>query len=389
MTDHEKLRVIAVGGAGAMGRHAVRTIKRLGSASVVAIADIDLTRADTLAREIGDIAISVKLDATDPDAMRSVFGDYDVVLNTMGPFAMFARPIMAAAIDSGCHYLDIGDDWQSTLEAFELDATARERGLHVVIGLGSSPGVTNLLATVAASRLEVVEQLHTGWKVSAAVAEEEPDYPVQGHASAALKHWLLQCSGTIKVWKDGALVDESPVAEVTLDFPGIGHVSAYTMGHPEPVSLARSYPQLRDSLNLQSGPAWLFAHLREVAAEYESGSITLAEGARRLGDLPVPADPGPRDRLPLEWALASGSRNGRRVSVAVYPRSVAPGRMGGNTGIPLGIGVELLRRKRIKDVGVHAPESALVPEDFFEIFATMVTEPCDAAELLHIVESDM
>jgi hypothetical protein len=41
---------------------------------------------------------------------------------------LFAGPILDAAIGSGCDYLDIDDDWESTLGVFDQDDRARERG---------------------------------------------------------------------------------------------------------------------------------------------------------------------------------------------------------------------------------------------------------------------
>jgi hypothetical protein len=114
-----------------------------------------------------------------------------------------------------------------------------------------------------------------------------------------------------------------------------------------------------------SGPEWLFANVRAVAAEYEAGEITLAEGALRLENPPRPPERAPRDPLPVMWALARGRRNGRDVAISVQPRCSPPGKMGGNTGVPLAIGLELLRRGRIGGPGVRAPEGAVDPDDFF------------------------
>lgn len=386
LATSEKLRVIAVGGAGAMGRYAVRTISRLDSASRITVADIDFARAEQVSEEVGSPCEPMQLDATDPIAMREAFADHDVVINTMGPFAKFARAILDAAIDSNCHYLDIGDDWQSTVESFEFEAKARDRGLHVVIGLGSSPGVTNLCAVVATERLDTVDSLYTGWKLAAAVVEDEPDYPPTSHASAAVEHWLIQCSGEIKVWKDGALADEVPVKEVAFNFPGIGPVTAYTMGHPEPLTLPRTFPDIRESVNLQSGPAWIFEHLRGVAAQYDAGKVNLEQGAKLLENPTPPSERSPRDPLPVEWAVAQGKKNGQAHAVAVYPSKHPAGKMGANTGIPLAIGVELLRRGAIKDVGVHAPESAIDVDQFFELLAQLTDPSFSSLDDILVIE---
>ncbi|MCG3752638.1 saccharopine dehydrogenase family protein [Amycolatopsis sp. Poz14] len=380
------LRVIAVGGAGSMGRWAVRTIARLGSASVLTVADLDLERARRVAESVGAPCRAVRLDATESAQLRAAFADHDVVVNTMGPFATFARPILEAAVESGCHYLDINDDWQPTLDAFDLDGQARRRELHVVVGLGGSPGVTNLCAAYGASKLDTVHELHTGWKLSGATIVDEPGFPAPA-ASAAVEHWLHQCSQPVRAWVDGAAGWVEPVEEVELAFPGLGKVKGYTMGHPEPVTLPRRYPGLRSSLNLQSGPAWLLEYLREVSTRFAAGEFDLRTGAAMLADPPRGDAPAERSPLPVEWSLAIGEKNGLPCRVAVYPKAFHPAKMGGNTGIPLAVGVELLRRGELLDTGVHAPETAIDPRTFFDLLAPL-TEPGlrGADDLLAVVE---
>lgn len=368
-----------------MGRWAVRTIAHLQCASVLTVADIDVDRARRTSDSVGAPCRPLALDVTDVSAMETAFAEHDVVVNTMGPFATFAGPIIRAAVEAGCHYLDINDDWQPTLDAFDLDARARANGQHVVVGLGGSPGVTNLCAVLAAEQLDHVDELHTGWKVSAASIVDEPEFPAPT-TSAATEHWVHQCSGPIRAWLDGGYGNVAPVAPIELDFPGRGRVVAYTMGHPEPITLPRKYPELKRALNLQSGPAWLLDLLRSVGDQHGAGALTLREAAEQIANHPRPAERGPRDPLPIEWALAIGQKDGFRRSVAVYPRHFHPARMGGNTSVPLAIGVELLRRGDLIDTGVHAPETAVPPRAFFDLLAPL-TDPsltsCD--DLIEIV----
>lgn len=391
--DHSSrppLDVVIVGGAGAMGRHAVRAVARLRSASRLVVADRDAARAQKISDEVAGPCEPLQLDATDTSALREAFAGADVVLNTMGPFALFAQPILEAAIDCGCDYLDIGDDWQSTLQGLELDARARERGCRVVLGMGGGPGISNYLAMVAAARLARVDELHTGWSLSGAVVESEPDYPEEpGSGSAAVEHWLLQSSGCIRFWDRGGPVDGKPVDRAELAFPGLGTVVAYTMGHPEAVTLPRAIPGLRRSVNYQSGPQWLFEYLRAVAADHAAGRITLKEGARRIQSAPRPARKGPRDPLPVMWGLAYGARGGEELAVSAHLRALPLGRMGGHTGVPLAIGLEMLRRGQMKDIGVHAPETAFDATEFFSELATL-TEPAysSADDLLVVREME-
>lgn len=379
--------VIVVGGAGAMGRWAVRGIAKLGSAQKVLVADIDLARAQQVAAEVGDLCAAVRLDATDPAAMREAFADCGVVLNCMGPFSKFARPIVEAAIDSDCDYLDIDDDWESTVEAFEFDARAREKGLRVVKGIGGSPGISNLAAALVARRLDKVTEIFTGWSMRGAVLEDEAAYPSTGGAGAAVEHWLIQISGSIRAFRDGAEKDIEPVSPVELLYPGKGQVQAYTVGHPEAITLPRYFPTVLNCTNLTSGPAFVFDHARSVAADYDAGRVTLAEGASRLENMPAPPADVPRTRDPLAqvWALARGERNGEPLAISVEPASMPPGKMGGGTGSALAAGLELLRQGRITEPGVHAPEGCIDPEEFFSVFLAFVEPSVPSVEDLLVI----
>jgi saccharopine dehydrogenase-like NADP-dependent oxidoreductase len=310
-----------------------------------------------------------------------------VVLNTMGPFSLFARGVLEAAIDCGCDYLDIDDDWQSTLEATAFDTAARDKDVRVVKGIGGSPGVSNLLAVVAAQRLDSVSEIITGWSMRGAVLSEEPGYPAPSAAGAAVEHWLLQITGTIRGWRDGGPADTVPMLPVDFEYPGIGPVRGYTVGHPEAVSLPLNIPGITTAMNLTSGPGWVFDHARSVAAAYGAGEITLKEGAARLSHPSRPEGAKPsRDPLGSVWAMARGQRGAETVSVSVEPRSMPAGKMGEGTGSALAVGLELLRRGQIKQVGVHAPESAIDPAAFFEIYAAFVENPIPGSELLAIHE---
>lgn len=370
----DALTVVIVGGAGAMGRWAVRSIAKLGSAKQLLIADIDEARAQRLVDEVGGPCSSVALDATDEQALREVFSGCDVVLNTMGPFSIFARPILEAAIDCGCDYLDIDDDWESTLEAFDLDQRARAKGCRVVKGIGGSPGLSSLFAMVATRRLDSVREIVTGWSMKGAVVEDEAAYLDGGGAGAAVEHWLIQLSGTIRAWRDGSEQEVKPLEKVDLEYPGVGPVRTYTVGHPEAVTLPRYVNGVVTSMNVMTGPDWLFEYARTVAAEYDAGKITLAEGATKLENPPRPDQPGQRDPLATAWALARGERDGKSVAVSVQARENPRGKMGGGTGASLAIGLELLRRGEITEVGVNAPEGVIEPEAFFALFAEL-TEP--------------
>ncbi|MBW2087346.1 MAG: saccharopine dehydrogenase, partial [Deltaproteobacteria bacterium] len=58
--------------------------------------------------------------------------------------------------EARCHYIDINDDWEPTLDMLKLDEEARQAGITAIIGMGASPGVSNLLAVKAMSLFDTI-----------------------------------------------------------------------------------------------------------------------------------------------------------------------------------------------------------------------------------------
>jgi len=149
----------------------VATALRYPFIAQIIIADRDRERAAAFAGACGPKASAVSLDAEDEDALRQLLRRADVVLNTAGPFYRFGIKVLRAAIEAGCHYLDINDDWEPTLEMLEMDERARRAGVTAVVGMGASPGISNLLAAKAMRRLDRVDAVYTGWSLESARAE--------------------------------------------------------------------------------------------------------------------------------------------------------------------------------------------------------------------------
>ena len=109
-----RMRVLVVGGAGAMGRWTVRDLTESEGVDEVVVADLDGTRAREAAGwaaarsgSNGTAQVSgLALDAADPDGLRRAFDGADVVCNC----AVFALnlPVMEACADTGTHYVDLG-----------------------------------------------------------------------------------------------------------------------------------------------------------------------------------------------------------------------------------------------------------------------------------------
>ena len=381
------MRILALGGCGGMGRYAVRTALGFDFVEEVLVADRDADAAARFGQQCGARVFSAGVDANDAGALRELMADVDVVLNTVGPFYRFGAPILEAAIDSGSHYFDINDDWEPTLDMLALSGRAENAGVTAILGLGASPGVSNLLAVKAIRGLDSVDEVLTGWSLEGTATEEADEDSAKGEPSAAIVHWMHQCSGSIRLWQEGAFVDVQPVQERRIEYPGVGAGRVWTVGHPEAVTLPLSFPEIRHSANVMVGPPFLMKSLVEIRDAIDAGQLTVEQAAAMMAG-PMPdgmkgaaaedrADQGVR--LPPLFALALGEREGSPHAVATMVLGAPRGGMGGITGIPLALGLPLLHAGRLERRGVFAPEGAVDPDAFFSLLAPHCEAPGSAA----------
>ena len=147
------MKILAIGGCGSMARYALKAAQNFDAIDEIIIADINEESATSFAATLNNKVSAVRLDVSDNQALKLAMKNINIVVNTCGPFFKFGEPILSAAIDSGCHYLDICDDWEPTLEMMKLDTNAKSAGVSATIGLGASPGLTNLMALIAIDRV--------------------------------------------------------------------------------------------------------------------------------------------------------------------------------------------------------------------------------------------
>jgi saccharopine dehydrogenase-like NADP-dependent oxidoreductase len=376
-----------------MGRYAARTAAAFDFVDEVIIADLNVKAAEAFALQVGKKARGLAVDVRDPELLASVLAQGDIVLNTVGPFFRFGVPILKAAIRTGRNYIDLCDDWEPTLEMLDLHEAAARAGITAIIGLGASPGITNLLAVLAIRELDRADRIYTVWDLDSAKPETIGPVP-----SAAMVHGMLQLTGTIRVWEDGGYRKVRPVRRVMVNYPGIGCRPSWSIGHPEAITLPRYFPRLKMSRNLMVTSLSNVVSLWIVGALVNVGLLSIEKAARLAekvegtgvgrtpGDFIREAKTGGKLRLPPLFALAEGEKEGRPASVAVTVLSAPAGGMGGATGVPLAAGLSLFQ-KEVKP-GVYAPEGIIDPMTFLDVMAPLCNPPLkDASEMLIVTRS--
>ncbi|HEY2959555.1 MAG TPA: saccharopine dehydrogenase C-terminal domain-containing protein [Actinomycetota bacterium] len=401
------MRALVLGGAGAMGRWAVRDLTESVGVDEVCVADLDGPRAmeaagwaAARAGSTGTARIwGTVLDAGDGEALRRAFEPVDVVVNCA--FHATNVPVMEACADTGTHYVDLGGLFHTTRRQLTLDDRFAAAGVTAVIGMGASPGTTNVMAALAARELERVESVEVRLGI-ADFASHDAALPLPYAAPTLLDEFSMPAM----VWRGGRWNSVPAMSEQEeLEFPApVGRVRVGHTLHSEVATLPRHLadrgvesvsfkvgfpPDFMERMNLlvrlgltgtepvglaggKVIPRELLLHLLTVGQERpgpdakvdDAEAIWVRVGGRRAGSTGDPA-------------LAPGTP--RRVEVLaeciVRPHptwGAGAGQL--DTGVPPSIVAQFLADGVIRQRGVFAPESVVPPEPYFAELARRFME---------------
>ncbi|HEU5171705.1 MAG TPA: saccharopine dehydrogenase NADP-binding domain-containing protein [Gemmatimonadales bacterium] len=343
-------------GCGEMARPAIADLVRHGVFNRITVATRRPEQIEEFACGQSTCSVRVgvaRVDVLDPAALVPLMRGHDVVCNLAGPNYRNAVPVVRAAIAARVSLVDVSDDWEATLEILDLHRQAQNAGITVLVGLGASPGVTNVLARYGADRLDHVEEVRTSWVMRGS--------DLGGPALAA--HLLYSLPHRGFVFEDGAMREVRPFEDgkEVLVYPELGPVEVMHIGHPEPFTLARYVEDVRyaddkatflpvevNRMIVELGRIARSPHPVQVDGRSVDpmafASRYLYEAGKRMTD--VPQTGALRTEL-------RGERDGRPVRL-VY---AAAGRIAVGTGVPCAIGAQLVAAGSVRRRGVYPPEA--------------------------------
>ena len=148
-------------GCGVCGLVCAEHIAKNPKVDELILADAKTNAADALANRLGMDKVSVKkVDGTDRAQLKSLLKGCDIVVATM-PWRLNRLPLEVATI-LGTHYVDFGMPFDSTGPEFDkYDKVCRDAGISALIGMGEEPGMSDVFAMHAASKLDRADEAHT------------------------------------------------------------------------------------------------------------------------------------------------------------------------------------------------------------------------------------
>ena len=364
-------KITVLGGCGAIGSVAVRTLAARDDFSEIVIAEKRTELACELAEQLDPSKISVRqVDADNPESIKQAVASSAVVLNCIGPFYKYGPRILQAVIEAGIDYVDVCDDLDATVDELALDEAARKGEVSALIGMGNSPGLANLLVRFCAdhvlSQVDVVDIYHI-----------HGGEPVEG--AAVIKHRLHAMESEIPIFLDGKftqvkMLEESGQALVEqTEFKDIGTYPVYPYPHAETITLPRYLSGVCRVANL--GCVLPISYFRLTMDMIRSGlgstqPVTVQSCQVIPREFAVSFLQAQRNRLLREAGITGplgclkvkiqGKRDGE-AHTCIFSLSSRSGGVGVGTGIPAALGAVLMAQGGIARKGVFPPEAAVDP----------------------------
>jgi saccharopine dehydrogenase-like NADP-dependent oxidoreductase len=317
--------IAVLGASGTIGRNVVAWLERWG---------VEVTRRDA------GLAGAEHVDASDSDAVARAVEGVAVCVNCVDYRLNLA--VMEGCLAAGVHYVDLGGLFHVTQLQLRLDPLFRAVGLTGVLGLGSAPGKTNLLAKAAVARLGAEPHSLEIWAATRDPAAAAHPFPAPYSVRTLVDELRLRPM----VVRGGRLQDVEPLSgQAEREFPEpIGLATGIYTLHSELATLPAAYPSLEEaSFRLCLSPGLLEKLLALGDGEEPEPYVQSAESvAVHLVDV---------DGL-VGCALTRGG-SARSTSEPAARAAVE------------------IAERRLETRGVHAPEAAIAdPERFLGLLDT-------------------
>jgi lysine 6-dehydrogenase len=339
------MRVVVLGAGGTIAPAIVRDLAESPEIDELLLLDLDGDRALAVAETHGgDKAVAREVDAQ--KGLGDVLEGSNVLVNA----ASYRVNVdaMRACLWAECHYVDLGGLYWMTKRQLELGDDFREAGLLAVLGMGSSPGKTNVMAAHLVRQLPSPPE-----RIDVIAAGRDLDPPDGFSVPYALRTLLDELTIPPMVVRGGEAEELEPMADGgELDLPEpIGRAQTIYTLHSEVLTFPDSFGCRECSFRLSLAPA-LLERLRGLTAasdeEVEQATReALPPSGRTVAVHIVEADAsrltavtGPKE----DWGLGGGV-----VSTAA----------------PAAAAVRLLARGRIDARGALPPERCVDPDDLF------------------------
>ena len=375
------MKVLVIGASGQIGAWTVKDLVDHYDAEVIA-ADLSFERVKKLAQKVGKERVTpIKLDATDPGAVRAAGKGVNVIHNSA--WYELNIKVMPVAINLGVHYSDLGGFFDYTLEQLKYDKKAKDAGVTCVLGIGSSPGITNVCGVAGARKLDSVKDISIYCSWGTKVKSDNAAFP--SYSIRTVLDEVTQQPGIVENGLKKKVPALSGMTEVLMPEPA-GKVVAYYIKHSEPATMADFIGKGTKNVSFRIGfPANDFATFKTLAQLGFGSTEPINVGSFSAS---------PKDFITAMYLKSveasreavqsvedfdyfridvDGSKDGKDARVTYYVKTWNDLKKGlpsaRDTSVPPSIVADWLVKGKIDRRGTLPPEACIDPEPFFRELA--------------------
>ncbi len=234
MTRKESATVAVLGAFGLMAEASLYDLARNPLVKTIYAADVNLGRAKAILaripqrRKIKPVQIDLRQTAKAAKLLKNT----EALLNCSWYEHNLKAMNLALALKA--HYVDLGGLYHMTLKQLKLDGAFRKINRVAVLGCGSTPGITNMMASAMAEDFDSIKD------VIIYDASHDPSLSEDAFVPPfSIRTMMAEYLAPAPVWEDGRLkeVPAHSRSEV-MDFkPPIGRVSLGAVIHSEVATL--------------------------------------------------------------------------------------------------------------------------------------------------------
>jgi len=151
-------RVVVLGGYGEMGHITTKDLVATAKNCEIIIAGLEAKKAKEYANSFHKKNVSgIGVDVNNHMDLVRVLRGSKVVVNAV--VYRFNLNVMKAALEANCNYLDLGGLFHMTKKQLKLHKKFKQKNLIAVLGMGSTPGTTNVLAAYGSKFFNKIDEI--------------------------------------------------------------------------------------------------------------------------------------------------------------------------------------------------------------------------------------
>jgi len=360
------MKTIGILGLGSMGKIIAKDLAETYNRKVIYLAR-DVNSVKNLAKK--NNAEIRYADVSKPKTLAKAFKNIDVVIHAV--HHEFNLNVMKACLKSKTNYIDLGGLYHYTKKQLKLNKQFKKNNLTAILGIGASPGITNVMAKYASRFLNKIEsiEIKIGFKDFSTYKQISPL-----SASYSIQTILEEFSWKPAIFVNGKIKFVEPISgREEYNFPEpIGMQKPQYTIHSEIATL----PYTLKAKNVSFKIAFDDEFVNKIKMLKENGFISdekIKINNNEFNIKEVSAEI--LKKLPKTISEKINQYEIIRVILSnKHKKIIMDAKISGetidkDTGVPPSIIAQMIVDGKITNKGVFPPESIILEEDFFKELA--------------------